>query len=69
MILPLPGDLPADRVVFDGQTLFVTAGTRNFKRRLKVTGRTADSPMSAPLVTLDLKMYTHPFLTDTNRQP
>ncbi len=68
MILPLPGDLPADKVVFEGQTLYVTSGSRIFKRLLKVTGRTAGSPMSPPLVALELKMITHPFLTGTNRQ-
>jgi hypothetical protein len=69
MILPLPGDLPADKVVFDGQMLYVTSGTQVFKRAVQVTGRTASSPMAPPLVTLDLKMNTHPFLTGTNRQP
>lgn len=68
MILPLPGDLPADKVVFDGQTLYVTSGPRVFKRSVKVTGRTASSPISAPSATLDLRMITHPFLTGTNRQ-
>jgi hypothetical protein len=68
MILPLPGDLPADKVVFDGQTLYVTSGTRIFKRLVKVPGRAADSPISQPVATLDLKMQTHPFLTGDNRQ-
>lgn len=68
MILPLPGDLPADKVVFDGDTLYAASGTRTFKRPVKVPGRTADSPVSKPVTTLDFKMTTHPFLKDTNRE-
>ena len=68
MILPLPRDLPADKVAFDGQTLYATSGTRTFKRLVKVPGRTADSPITQPVATLDLKMETHPFLTGTSCQ-
>src|SRR5437762_7146487 len=39
VILLLPNDLPADKVAFDGQTLYVTSGTRTFKRLLKVLGQ------------------------------
>jgi enterochelin esterase-like enzyme len=69
MILPLHGDLPADKVVFDGQTLYAGSGDRIFKRHVKVPGRTADSPISPPVQTLDLKMTTHPFLSGDYRQP
>jgi len=68
VILPLPNDLPADKVAFDGQTLYVTSGTRTFKRLLKVSGRAAGSSISQPSRALDLKFITHPFVTGTNRQ-
>jgi len=69
VILPLPNDLPADKVAFDGQTLYVTSGTRTFKRLLKVSGRAAGSSISRPSGALDLRFITHPFVTGTNRQP
>lgn len=68
MSLPLPNDLPADRVGFDSQTLWVASGNRSFKRLLKVTGLTAASPIAAPSTDFGLQFVTHPFLAGTNRQ-
>jgi hypothetical protein len=67
MILPLPGDLAADNVVLDGQTLYATAGQRLFKRPVKVPGRTANSPSSAPSTAIDLKFISHPFVSGSHR--
>ena len=36
LILPLPGDLPADNLTVVGTTLYVSSGTRVFRRELKV---------------------------------
>lgn len=36
VILPLPGDVPADRVWMDGRTLFASSGARVFRRELQV---------------------------------
>jgi enterochelin esterase-like enzyme len=69
VILPLPGDLPVDRVAFHGETLYASSGARVFKRALKARGRAAGDPVSPPSAALDLKFVTHPFLTGTNRQP
>ena len=69
VILPLPNDLPAVKVAFDGQTLYVTSVTGTFKRLLKVSGRAAGSSISRPSGALDLRFITHPFVTGTNRQP
>ena len=36
VILPLPGDVPADRVWMEGKTLFASSGARVFRRELQI---------------------------------
>lgn len=38
LILPLPGDLPADNIFVDGTTLYVSSQSRVFKRELAIAG-------------------------------
>ena len=47
LILPLPNDLPAERLDVVGDTLYVSSGEQVFRRRLKVGARNGAEP-SAP---------------------
>ena len=42
LILPLPGDAPADRIAITGDMLYVSSGNRVFRRRLKVKAPVGD---------------------------
>ena len=48
VILPLPGDLPADGVRFDGQTLYVSSGNRVFKSSSKPLAELQEVPSQQP---------------------
>ena len=44
LILPLPGDLPADNIAVEGRTLYVSSGAHVFRRELRI-------PAADPAVT------------------
>ncbi len=48
LILPLPGDLPAERITVCGTTVYVTSGDKIFCRELKIAAGDCNSPASAP---------------------
>jgi len=48
LILPLPGDLGADRIAVVGKTLYVSAGDKVFTRQLKLAATEADGAPTAP---------------------
>ena len=67
VILPLPNDLPADKVAFDGQRLYATSGSKTFKRVLKVSGKTEKSSIS-PAKKLARSEVYHPSISHRNQQ-
>lgn len=48
LILPLPGDLPAERVAVCGKTLYAASGDVIFTRELKIGGGDCLAPAAAP---------------------
>lgn len=48
LILPLPGDIPAERIAVCGRTLYVSSGSSIYCRELKIGVSAADAPPQAP---------------------
>ena len=48
VILPLPGDLPADKVRLEGNILYATSGDKIFRRLLTISAPAADAKPAAP---------------------
>lgn len=48
LILPLPGDLPAEKVAVCGKVMYVASGDKIFYRELKIAGIDYNAPASAP---------------------
>ena len=48
LILPLPGDTPAERIAVCGRTLYVSSGSRIYCRELKIGVSAADAPPQEP---------------------
>ena len=48
LILPLPGDLPVEKIAVCGKTLYAASGNVFFSRELKISGSESDNPPIAP---------------------
>ena len=48
VILPLPGDLPADKVRLEGNILYAASGDKIFRRPLAISAPAADAKPAAP---------------------
>ena len=48
VILPLPGDLPADKVRLEGNILYAASGDKIFRRPLAISAPVEDAKPAAP---------------------